>query len=109
MIKQKLKGSALFSCLFLIGFAIQAQTSAPKASARQAKQKTRIAQGVKSGELTKKETKQLARQQKNVRCTKRMARADGKVTRQEKAVINKQQNRASRNIHRKKNNDISRN
>ena len=80
-----------------------------KVNQRQKNQTERIANGVKSGELTKKETKNLARQQKDIRKTKRAAKSDGKVTKKERAVIHSKQNAASRNIKRKKNNDRSRN
>ena len=70
----------------------------------QTNQKQRIAQGVKSGELTKKETKNLVRQQRNIRRTKKVAKSDGVVTKKERAVINGKQRAANRNIRRKKNN-----
>lgn len=72
---------------------------------RQENQKERIRQGGKSGELTKKETKQVVKQQRDIRKTKKVAKADGVVTRKEKAIIHKKQTAASRNIKRKKNND----
>ena len=59
-------------------------------------------------EMYEKETKKLARQQKDIRRTKRAAKSDGKVTKKERAVIHSKQNAASRNIKRKKNNDRNR-
>lgn len=97
--------------LFAIAFSLntQAQTATPKVSKRQVVQKKKIKQGVKSGELTRKETKQLHRQQVNIRKTKKAAKADGKVTKKERAVIHAKQNAANRNIKRKKHNARSRN
>ena len=80
----------------------------PKIDKRQKNQKTRIVKGVKSGELTKKETKQLAKQQANIRKMERRAKKDGVVTTKEKARLHKAQNKASRNIKRKKNNNTNR-
>lgn len=80
----------------------------PLVDKRQQKQKKRIVNGVKSGELTKKETKKLAKQQANIRKIERKAKKDGTVTLKEKARIQKAQNRASKNIRRKKNNKINR-
>lgn len=80
----------------------------PKVDKRQQNQKVRIKEGVKNGELTTKETKQLAKQQAHIRKMERKAKSDGVVTLKEKARIQKAQNKASRNIKRKKNNQISR-
>ncbi|OSY88439.1 hypothetical protein WH52_06700 [Tenacibaculum holothuriorum] len=97
--------------LFLvIGFAFSgiAYSQTPKVDKRQNKQRTRIVNGVKSGELTAKETKQLAQQQSNIRKMERKAKRDGVVTKKEKVKLQKAQNKASRNIKRKKNNNRSR-
>ena len=51
----------LISSLMVFGFAaaMNAQTATPKIDAREAKQQERIENGVKSGELNKRETKRL--------------------------------------------------
>jgi hypothetical protein len=100
----------LFAIL-LGGFAVaaQAQTATPKVTERQEKQKKRIKEGVNSGELTAAETAQLKRQQRNIKRSKKAAKADGDVTAAERAKLHRQENRASRNIHRKKNNARDRN
>ncbi len=82
--------------------------STPVVNQTQKTQSKRIVQGVKSGELTKKETKELVRQQKRIKHQKRMAKADGKVTRRERARIRHSQSRANRNIRNKKNNNADR-
>ncbi len=81
---------------------------AARADRRQGKQAARTAEGVRSGELTRHETRKIARQQRHIQRTKRRARADGKVTRAERAKIERKQDRASRNIARKKHNGRSR-
>ncbi|MEO1053863.1 MAG: hypothetical protein AAFX87_24715 [Bacteroidota bacterium] len=83
-------------------------TRTPKASARQVKQNARIAQGVKSGELTRRETKALRSQQCSINRTKKRAKADGQVTKAERARIQGKQNRANRSIRRQKNDGQSR-
>lgn len=85
----------------------QAQTT-PKVKKRQVNQKKRIKNGVKSGSLTKKEAAKLRKQQRNIKATKRAAKADGKVTRKERKQIQRKQNRASKNIYRKKHNKRNR-
>ena len=87
---------------------VNAQTQTTKVNQRQGNQKDRITEGVKSGELTKKETKNLVLQQRDIRRTKKVAKADGVVTRKERVVIHSKQNSANRNIKRKKKNDRSR-
>ncbi len=75
---------------------------------RQSNQKARIKQGVRSGELTKKEAGKLRKQQRNIKRAENRAKADGKITKREKQQIKRKQDRASRNIARKKHNDRKR-
>lgn len=80
------------------------QTTKKKVNKRQVVQQKKINQGVKSGELTKKEAAQLQMQQRDIKKTKQAAKADGVVTKKEKAIINHKQNKAAGNIARKKHN-----
>lgn len=82
--------------------------SSPAINQVQKNQSQRIVQGVKLGELTKRETKELARQQRRIRHQKRVAKSDGIVTRRERVRIRKTQSRANRNIRYKKNNSVDR-
>jgi len=73
---------------------------------RRENQQDRIAQGIKSGQLTAGETAKLENQQKNINkqvATDRAANG-GKLTGAEKQQINKEQNGASKNIYNKKHN-----
>jgi hypothetical protein len=77
-----------------------------KVGQRRENQQDRIAQGVKSGQLTPSETAKLEKQQQGI--NKQVA-ADrkangGALTAAQKKQINKEQNQASRNIYRKKHN-----
>ena len=74
------------------------------AQTQNSNQGKRVRQGVKSGELTKSETVVLAHQQKDIRTAKHQARADGKVTRDERKDINQDQRKVSKSINRKKHN-----
>lgn len=69
----------------------------------------RIAKGVKSGELTKKETKNLAEGQKEIHQEVKAAKADGVVTKEERKDIKQDQRQESRKIYRKKHNNRDRN
>ena len=73
---------------------------------RKENQQDRIAQGVKSGQLTPGETAKLEKQQQGInREEAGMREANGgKLTGADKKALNQQQNRASRNIYNKKHN-----
>jgi hypothetical protein len=73
---------------------------------RRENQQDRIAQGIKSGQLTAGETAKLENQQKGIN---QQVKADrqangGKLTQGEKQQVNKEQNAASKNIYDKKHN-----
>jgi hypothetical protein len=77
-----------------------------KVGQRRENQQDRVAQGIKSGQLTAGETAKLENQQKGI--NKQVA-ADrkangGKLNASQKQQINKEQNAASKNIYRKKHN-----
>jgi hypothetical protein len=73
---------------------------------RQENQQDRIAQGIKSGQLTAGETAKLENNQRGINQQVRADRAanGGKLTAGEKAQVNHEQNRQSRNIYNKKHN-----
>jgi hypothetical protein len=77
---------------------------------RQENQQDRIAQGMKSGQLTAGESARLENQQQSINQEKRgMKAADGgKLTAGDKAVLNKRENNASKNIYNKKHNTTKR-
>jgi hypothetical protein len=73
---------------------------------RRENQQDRIAQGIKSGQLTAGETAKLENQQKGINQQVKADRAanGGKLTPGEKQQINEEQNAASKNIYNKKHN-----
>jgi hypothetical protein len=73
---------------------------------RRENQQDRIAQGIKSGQLTAGETAKLENQQRGINQLVKADRAanGGKLTPGEKQQINKEQNAASKNIYNKKHN-----
>ncbi len=81
-----------------------AQDNTPRANARQVAQHERIAQGRQSGEINRGETRALRAEQRNIRRSERRAKADGDVSVREKRRLERKQDRASRHIHRAKNN-----
>lgn len=105
---------AAFAAVFAISGISVAQTRTQShpvkkvhtVSHRQKVQQKRIIHGVKSGQLTKRETRSLERQQARIQRTKRIdkKRNGGKLTPAEKRHLNRMQNRASRHIYRAKHN-----
>jgi DNA-binding transcriptional regulator of glucitol operon len=94
----------LFAIIAFLGTVTFAQTQTAQVNKTQKRQAERIKQGAKSGELTKKETKVLVNEQKNIQKEKKMAKADGIVTPAEKKVIKKDQAKASKDIAKLKHN-----
>ena len=83
-----------------------AQYGNSKVAQRRENQQDRIAQGIKSGQLTAGESAKLESQQQGINQQVAADRAanGGKLTRGEKQQVNKEQNAASKNIYNKKHN-----
>ncbi len=94
---------ALFACAFMIAGVAKAQSPAKSRN-----QKARIATGVRQGQLTRPETRMLARQQHHIGKMKMQARADGRVTCKERRNIKKAEHRADVAIYRQRHNHRNR-
>ncbi len=93
----------------LTAFCAQAHTRSPDTATsragidqRQAQQAQRIRQGVASGELTARETRRLAQEQRQIGRVEHRARADGQLSVHERHRLAGLQARASRDIYRQK-------
>ena len=111
----KLVTAMLASALFIAPAAMIAQTPTPGAhdwniNQRKVAQQDRIAQGVRSGQLTAGETARLERQEAGINREERGMRAqdNGHLTAQDRRTIHAQQNQESRRIYRDKHNDAVR-
>lgn len=80
----------------------------PGVNQRQRNEQNRIAQGTRSGELTRDEAKGLRSEQRDVRQEERAYKSDGKLTRDERQDLHQDQNEASRNIYAEKHDDDKR-
>jgi hypothetical protein len=85
------------------------QTEATKKSAAtpgvtkgQINQQRRIRQGVRSGELTRPETKKREAEQAKIQADKKAAKSDGTVTKDERKQLHKEENKASKDIYKQK-------
>lgn len=76
--------------------------------AREHRQNERIQQGVRSGQLTKEETRALAAQQREIRKEERQYRSDGKFTKEERKDVQQDLNQASKSIYQEKHDDETR-
>ena len=76
---------------------------------RKENQQDRIAQGVKSGQLTPGETGKLEHQEAGINKEERGMRAEdnGRLTTQDRKTLNQQQNVESKRIYKDKHNDVT--
>ncbi len=84
MKKNNLITPVILASIFFAGVAV---AGTPNLHRKQHKQQVRIIQGVKSGELTRRETKTLAKGQWQLQRMKQRAKADGIVTPRERLKL----------------------
>ena len=103
----KLASLALTAALVLAPAAAFAQ-SGTTIYQRKDNQQDRISQGVRSGQLTPRETSHLERQEGRMSREERHMRAEdhGRLTRQDRRILTRQQNRESHRIYRDKHNSF---
>ncbi len=94
--------------IFSASLSASAQTTAPTNAASTAKistiknDRTRIKQGVKSGELTKRETAKLKAETARVAMERKDYKQDGVISPLERKDLRKDKKQLSRNIYRQK-------
>ena len=72
------------------------------------RQSMRIREGVESGALTRREARQLRREQKEIRVLARKMRRDDGLSKKERRRLQKRLDKASRHIRKLKHNDVER-
>lgn len=104
-----MKNKILKATLLLVAFVTtilsqtaMAGTNSPYIDKKQENQKGRIILGVRSGELTAKETWRLGKQQKKIYLKERRFKADGIFTPRERAVIHRDLLKSSGSIYKQK-------
>ena len=95
---------AVTALIAFAGLVVVQPVLAGRGAGRHFKQEKRSWQGIESGELTRGETRQLVKQQQRIRKHQRIAWADGTLTGKEQVGMERQQNKASKNIYRMKHN-----
>jgi E3 ubiquitin-protein ligase DOA10 len=76
-----------------------------RADRRESQQMDRIEQGVREGDLTKREKDELLTQQRNITDYEKQIKADGHVTPRERMELQVKQNKANRRIAEEKNDE----
>ena len=99
-------GFMLASIVFITGQAHAGQERHhprdPGINHRQHYQQQRIKQGVRSGQLTREETKGLRRQEKSVRQEERAFKSDGQLSKGERKDLHQDLNNLSKEIYQEK-------
>jgi len=93
---------------FLTAMALPAMAGTPGLDARQQNQRERIADGVRSGELTRPETRRLVRGELRLHRHERIAKSDGVVTPAERVRLQHNAKRMSKRIYVQKHDAQSR-
>lgn len=75
------------------------------ANAQGYRKNIRVRQGVRSGQITHRERMAIARQQKDVRIAKRVAKSDGIITPRERRIIRREKAQVNNTIYRAKHNN----
>ena len=107
--------TTVFALTLMAGAAVVAEahgncgTHRPGVNRRQERQQRRIGQGIRSGELTARETLRLERNAREISQDERRAKSDGVVTARERAGLQRGLNQESRLIYRARHNGKDRN
>ena len=86
----------------LTAMSLPAMAGTPVLDARERNQRERIAQGIRSGELTRPEARRLVQGEIALRRHERLAKSDGVVTRAERIRLGRHADRMSDRIYRQK-------
>jgi hypothetical protein len=91
------------STLLMAALALAGTAAADTIGQRERNERARIAQGVRSGELTQREAARLSREQARIRAEEhRLRHNDGRLGPRERAKLQHDLERANRNIERQK-------
>ncbi|HSQ18750.1 MAG TPA: hypothetical protein VLR92_00115 [Blastocatellia bacterium] len=94
--------SLLIVAVFVLGGSAVSMADSRGINGRQYREQQRINQGIRSGELTRREARVLEGRLARIRIHERFARADGHLSYRERARLNRELNRESRGIYRQK-------
>lgn len=101
--------SILLTTTFILALSIVSLANTPGINRRERHQQQRIVRGLRSGELTIRETARLEHQQASIRRFERRAKSDGNLSWRERQRLDNRLDRANRNIYRQKHDGQDRN
>jgi len=90
-------------------FAANPANPANPVDQREQNQKSRIRQGVKSGELTRNETRHLRKEEAKIGTLEQKARSDGEISKKEARKLDRFLDKAKRDIYKQKHDKQDRN
>jgi len=95
--------------VFVLGLGAVSMAGPRGINYRERREQQRINQGIRSGELTRREAARLEAGLARIRINERLARRDGVITPRERARLDRELNRESRAIHHQKHDGQDRN
>jgi hypothetical protein len=101
--------SIILSAAFVLGLSAVSMAQARGVNGRERCERGRIQQGVRSGELTRREAERLRAEQFRIRAYEARARSDGSLSRRERYRLDEMLDRAGRDIYRQKHDNQDRN
>src|SRR5437660_647322 len=101
--------SLFVAAVFVLGASAVAMAGSRGIDRREYREQRRINQGIRSGELTRREAERVEAGLARIRIDERFARADGHVTPRERARLERELNRESRAIYHQKHDGQDRN
>lgn len=94
--------TVLLSATFVLGLGGVSMAHTPGIDRREHREQRRIHQGIRSGELTRREAGRLRAEQFRIRAYEARAKSDGSLTRRERHRLDQMMDRAGRDIYRQK-------
>ena len=94
--------SIVLSAVFVLGLSSVVTAQTPYVDRRERNQQRRIHQGIRSGELTRREAGRLEEEQARIRIAERYAKSDGHVSWRERQRLDNMLDLSNRDIHRQK-------
>src|SRR5262245_24479168 len=94
--------SFVVAVVFVLGLSIASIAGPRGINRRGYREQHRIGQGIRSGELTRREAARLEAGLARIRINERFARMDGEISPRERARLNRELSRESHSIYRQK-------
>ena len=101
--------SLLTAAVFVFGACTLSMAGSRGINSREHREQQRINQGIRSGELTRREAGRLEAGLARIGVNERFARSDGHISPSERARLERELNRESRSIYRQKHDGQDRN